>query len=60
MQPRIHSHDRWWWAWSFTTGWPRRVRRAYLRRNEYDPSVRHLGCVLLGCSLEIRWSLPCS
>lgn len=55
MRARVHEHDKWWWAWSFTAGWPWRTRLTYFDRNEYEPGVRHLGIVFLGYSAELRW-----
>jgi len=55
VRARVHQYRKFWWAWSFTTGWPRRTRLAYFDTNEYEPGVRHLGVVLLGYSTELRW-----
>lgn len=37
------------------SGWPRRLRLAWFKRNEFEEKVRHVGCILLGYSIDVRW-----
>ena len=55
MEARIHEHKKWWWAWSFARGWPRSLFRAWCKRNEFFPSVWHVGVLALGYHIEVRF-----